>query len=208
VWLIRKVQKYGPHRVRVLGRTYDISENVFNPKYYYTSVFMAKHIKIAPDDIVLDMGTGSGIQAITAGRAASKVIAVDINPEAVQYAGENVKNNGMENVITVIEGDLFSPLNPLREFSVILFTPPYLQGTPKTDFDNALYDSNKELMSRFFREAEEYLKPGGYIQMIYSSIAGLEQALSISGQWGWNHRIVAREKTFTEEFIIFKLTMR
>ncbi len=80
VWLIKKVQKYGPHRVRVHGKTYLISEDVFNPKYYFTSSFMADNIKVNSDDTVLDMGTGSGIQAITAGQRASKVVAVDINP--------------------------------------------------------------------------------------------------------------------------------
>ena len=207
VWLIKKIQKYGPRRVRVMGKTYEISENVFNPKHYCTSEFMAKHIKVAPDDIVLDMGTGSGIQAITAGHTASKVIAVDINPEAVRLARGNVIKNGVENNVSVIEGDLFSPLSPRHEFSVILFTPPYLEGTLKTYFDNALFDSNKDLVRRFFKDAKEYLKPGGYIQMIYSSIAEPEQAILITEQFGWDHSIIARKKTFTEEIIIYKLTL-
>src|SRR4030066_274782 len=90
-WCIRKIQKYGPHSVSVLGKTYEISEEVFNPKYYYTSEFMARHIDAAPEDAVLDMGTGSGIQAVTAAQKGCKVVAVDINPEAVKYAKRNVK---------------------------------------------------------------------------------------------------------------------
>ena len=207
VWLIRKVQKYGPHRVTVSGRTYEISEDVFNPKYYYTSKFMAKHIHVTHDDSVLDMGTGSGIQAITAGQTASHVIAVDINPEAVRYARRNARNNGVESIVTVLEGDLFAPLDPQSMFSVILFTPPYLKGIPKTVFDYALFDSNKKLIRRFFREAKQYLKPDGYIQMIYSSLAGPEEAVSTAGQFGWNHSIIAREKTITEEFLIYKFTL-
>ena len=49
-WLIKKVQKYGPHKVRVLGRTYEVSKDIFNPKFYYTSEFMAKHIQVSPGD--------------------------------------------------------------------------------------------------------------------------------------------------------------
>ena len=60
VWLIKKIQKYGPHKVDVLKKTYEISEHVFNPKYYYTSKFMAKNISVTPEDVVLDMGTGPG----------------------------------------------------------------------------------------------------------------------------------------------------
>jgi len=207
IWLIKKIQKYGPHRVHISGKTYDISENVFNPKYYFTSRFMAEHITVDREDTVLDMGTGSGIQAITAGHAGAMVTAVDINTEAVRFALKNIKANGLENTISVLEGDLFTPLDPRHQFSVILFTPPYLEGTPQTPFDKALYDSDKDLLTRFFKEAHAYLQPGGYVQMMYSSIAGTEQALSIAGKSGWNHSIIARAKTFTEEFIIYKLTL-
>jgi release factor glutamine methyltransferase len=207
VWLIRLVQKYGPGRVRVLGRTYETSKNVFNPKYYYTSEFMARHINTKPGDIVLDIGTGSGIQAITAGHRASKVVAVDINPESVFYAQKNVRKSGLENTVTVMEGDLFSSLKRQETFSVILFTPPYLNGLPDTFFDHALFDPDKELLTRFFSEARHYLKPGGYVQMLYSSIADHKKALSIAGQYGWNYTLTAREETFTETFLIYRLTL-
>jgi release factor glutamine methyltransferase len=207
VWIIKKIQKYGPHHVRVLGKTYEISEKVFNPKFYYTSEFMARHIKVRPDDVVLDMGTGSGIQALTAGRTALKVVAVDINPEAVQFARENVTANGLENIITVLQGDLFSPLNERHAFSVILFTPPYLDGKPKSNFDHALFDFNKNLIERFFIEAKEYLKPDGYVQVVYSSIAKPEHVLKIARQLGWDHRLIAQKKTFAESFLIYKFTL-
>ncbi len=207
VWLIKKVQKYGSHRVRVLDRTYEVSESVFNPTYYFTSIFMAKHIKASPDDVVLDMGTGSGIQAITAAQTASRVLAIDINPDAVRYAKRNARLNGVGDAVSVIEGDLFSPLAPDRTFSLILFTPPYLEGPGKTVFDNALYDSGKALIRRFFKDAKNYLKPDGYVQMLYSSIAGHDEAIFISEEYGWHHTVLAREKTLTEEFIIYTLTL-
>lgn len=207
IWLIRKVQKYGPHRVRISGKSYEISEDVFNPKYYFTSRFMAEHISVTPEDKVLDMGTGSGIQAVTAGHSGAKVMAVDINPEAVRFASRNVTANALDDIVTVLEGDLFSSLDPQHKFSVILFTPPYLEGTPETLLDNALYDPDKNLLIRFFKDAKEYLRPGGYIQMIYSSIAGNEKAISVAEQSGWNHSIIARAKTLTEEFIIYRLTL-
>ncbi len=207
VWLIAKIQKYGPRKVDVLGKTYEISKEVFNPKYYYTSKFMAEHIRIMPGDVVLDMGTGSGIQAITAAEKASEVIAIDINPEAVEFAGKNVQINGLKSIVSVIPGDLFMPLGPHHKFNVILFTPPYLEGKPETDFEHALFDSDKNLIRRFFREAGEFLKPDGYVQMLYSSMSGYEQAMQIAEEYGWRNRLVAREETFTEVFFIYKFTL-
>jgi release factor glutamine methyltransferase len=207
VWLIKKVQKYGPRRVHVLGNTYHISEKVFNPKYYYTSQFMARHINVQPDDSVLDMGTGSGIQAITAGKTASRVVAVDINPEAVQYAARNVEVNGLSNRISVLEGDLFSSIGRDQKFSVILFTPPYMQGKTECYFDHALFDGDNRLLRRFFKEAGEFITPNGYVQMVYSSIADPESVVEISRECGWRHDLIGHEKTSMEEFFIYRFRL-
>jgi ribosomal protein L11 methyltransferase len=45
---------------------------------------------------VLDVGTGSGILAIAAGRAgAGRILATDLDPRAVRTAAENVRRNGV-----------------------------------------------------------------------------------------------------------------
>ncbi len=207
VWFIKAVQKYGPRRVRVLGRSFEISEEVFNPAFYFTSMFMAKNIRVTRDDTVLDMGTGSGIQAIIAGQTASRVIAVDINPQAVRYARRNVCANGLDGTVSVVEGDLFSSLDRRCKFDVIIFTPPYLKGRPGNDFERALFDFNKNLLRRFFRDAREYIAAGGYVQMLYSSIAAPAQALKIAEEFGWRHEVTVRERTLAEEFLIYRFSL-
>ncbi|UCH81309.1 MAG: tRNA (adenine(22)-N(1))-methyltransferase TrmK [Nitrospiraceae bacterium] len=205
ICIIKIIQQFGPHKVTVLGRMYEISKDVFNPKYYFTSQFMAKNMTISEGDTVLDIGTGSGILAITAGLNASKVIAIDINPEAVKYARKNVKANNLERIVSVLEGDLFSPLGQTMLFDTILFTPPYMEGEPRTGFEYALFDKKKQLLKRFFRNAAHYLKPGGYVQMLYSSIAEPDLTLDISMEFGWKYSVIAHEKTFSESFSIYKL---
>lgn len=204
--LIKVIQKYAPHTVVVLDRTYEISENVFNPKYYFTSKFMAEHVRPSPADRVLDMGTGSGIQAITAARTARKVVAVDINPEAVRFARKNVIANGLTGKVSIMHGDLFSPLNPEDRFDVILFTPPYLDGKPETLLEHALIDPDKGLAKRFFSSARQYLSLGGYVQMLYSSIAGHESLLKIIRDLGWELSLLAKSSTWSETFFIYRLT--
>ena len=168
---------------------------------------MASHINVQPDDSVLDMGTGSGIQAITAGKTASRVLAVDINPEAVHYAARNVEMNGLTNSVTVMEGDLFSPVGKDQKFSVILFTPPYMQGSPECHFDHALFDYDNQLLRRFFNDAREFITPNGYVQMVYSSIADPEIVIEISRECGWRHDVIAHEKTSMEEFFIYRFRL-
>ena len=56
---------------------------------------------------VIDVGTGSGILAIAAALlGAGHVLAIDIDPDAVRVASENVAHNKVSNIVTVQEGDL------------------------------------------------------------------------------------------------------
>ena len=47
---------------------------------------------------VLDLGTGSGIQAIAASSRADSVLAVDINPYALMFAESQVKGVNARNI--------------------------------------------------------------------------------------------------------------
>ena len=75
---------------------------------------------------VLDMGTGSGILAIEAAKYADRVIAADINKDALEFAKEQARANGVINTKFVLS-DLFSYFeqHPVK-FDLIIFNPPYL----------------------------------------------------------------------------------
>ncbi|HEX2526976.1 MAG TPA: 50S ribosomal protein L11 methyltransferase [Geminicoccus sp.] len=58
---------------------------------------------------ILDMGTGSGILAIAAAKATrATVLAVDVDPVAVEVAAENVRTNGAAHRVTCRAGDGFA----------------------------------------------------------------------------------------------------
>ncbi|AXI24729.1 hypothetical protein CFE53_00510 [Methanofervidicoccus sp. A16] len=59
---------------------------------------------VKPDDILYDVGTGSGILAMMAARIVKKVYAIELDPITYQYALENIQINGFNN-IELIEGD-------------------------------------------------------------------------------------------------------
>jgi len=62
---------------------------------------------IRPDTMVFDVGTGSGILAMTAAKLGAKnVKAVDIDGVAVRTAKENIEKAGMQDRIEVRQGDL------------------------------------------------------------------------------------------------------
>lgn len=58
---------------------------------------------------VFDVGTGSGVLAIAAAKlGASKVTAMDCDATAVRIAGENVRQNRVEGIVTTGRSDLLS----------------------------------------------------------------------------------------------------
>ncbi|HPF88692.1 MAG TPA: 50S ribosomal protein L11 methyltransferase [Candidatus Limiplasma sp.] len=56
---------------------------------------------------VMDVGTGSGILAIAAAKlGAQDVLAVDIDPDAVKVANENIERNHVNGHVRAVQGDL------------------------------------------------------------------------------------------------------
>ena len=76
---------------------------------------------------LLDVGTGSGILAIAAARlGAQGIVAVDIDPDAVRVAKENVEHNGLSGAIDVRKGDLLQGLSRQFDFAVANILAPVI----------------------------------------------------------------------------------
>jgi len=89
-----------------------------------TTVALAGLTIRRPVQAALDIGCGSGYQALLAARHSDHVTAIDANPRAVAFARFNAALNGVGNV-TFAEGDLFSDL-PARQFDLIVSNPPFV----------------------------------------------------------------------------------
>jgi release factor glutamine methyltransferase len=172
----------------VLEKTADYSilviPTVFNPKLLRTGEFFAQNLgrDLIPEGAtLLDMGTGSGINAIAAARWAASVVAADINPAAVRCARINAWLNGVEDRVETVESDLFEALEG-RTFDVILFNPPFYRGTPANARDHAW--RAQDTLERFARSLSAHLNPGGQALVVFSSdgdVTGLLEALLAEG---------------------------
>ena len=129
------------------------------------SYLLNKYVKKYAKGKVLDMGTGSGIQALTALENTKDVLAADINQECIDY---------IKNKVITIQSDLFS--NIKGKFDLIIFNPPYLPEDYEEPEDSKVITTcgeiGFELVEKFLIEAKEHLENNGKILILISSLTG------------------------------------
>ena len=92
-----------------------------------TSICVSLIEKYYQGGTLLDVGTGSGILAIAAARlGAQGIVAVDIDPDAVRVAKENVTHNGLDSAIEVRKGDLLQGLSQRFDFAAANILAPVI----------------------------------------------------------------------------------
>jgi release factor glutamine methyltransferase len=164
---LHRYDRLGIERVR--GMPVVVLPSVANPKVLRTGAFFASRLDdrvVGANADVLDMGTGSGVCALFAARHARRVVAVDINPDAVRCTAVNALLNRLDARIDVRHGDLFAPVVGER-FDLVLFNPPFLVGPPRDARDAAWRSS--DLPQRFAAELAAHLKPRGTALVLLSS---------------------------------------
>ncbi|MBA2845844.1 release factor glutamine methyltransferase [Methanococcus maripaludis] len=150
-----------------------------HPKVYVPaedSELLIENLVDVKNKTVLDVGTGSGIQAINAVKqGALKVIGIDINPYAVECAKINSELNEIDSKKLFFKtGDLFKNID--EKFDVILFNAPYLPTSDEEKLEkylNYAFDGGKdgrEVLDKFLDEVANYLKKDGIIQILQSSL--------------------------------------
>ena len=172
---------YPTKRINSGEYVFDVYEEVYEPAE--DSFLFVDNLEVKADEVVLDLGTGSGVLAVLAAKTAGSVVAVDLNPYAIRCAKENAKHNRMMNKISFLQSDLFSALAAGTQFDVVLFNAPYL---PSEKGEEASWigrswaggASGREVVDRFIVEAPCYLKLKGRILLMQSTLTGVQETLS------------------------------
>ena len=167
------------------------------------SFLLQKYVRQQAEGRVLDMGTGSGILALTAVKIPNvrEVVAVDKDAEAVALLQERVRQEKIRKV-TVLPSDLFSSVP--GQFNVILFNPPYLPQDPGIR-DETLYGGKQgwELSEKFFAEISRFLFPDGKILFLFSSLTKKSKIEDILKRHLFQFHELGREKLAFEELYVY-----
>ena len=192
-----------PKKVYFKDYVFMVDEHVYEPAE--DSFLLAEKMNVTEDDAVLDMGTGCGILAVLAAEKAKRILAVDINPHAIECANRNAEMNGAK--ITFRQGDLFQPIKPNESFSLILFNSPYLPSEPDEERSWigkawAGGSNGRKVIDRFVMDAPNFLAAGGKIQLVQSSLSDVNRTIQMFSERKLRAMVAAQVKVAFESIVL------
>ncbi|HEY2832688.1 MAG TPA: methyltransferase [Sporichthyaceae bacterium] len=127
------------------------------------SVSLAELTVRQPVAAALDLGTGSGVQALHLSRHAQSVVATDVLPRALDLAAYSAALSEVE--LDLREGNLFAPVDG-EQFDLIVSNPPFAigAGSARTYRDGGL--PSDDLCRQLVGAAPGFLRHGGYCQLL------------------------------------------
>lgn len=155
--------------IKVRDKTFYGYLDLAGPTYF--SAYLLEHTKVYEGESVLDMGTGTGIQAIFAAEKTDNILAADINERALINTTLNARRFGVEDKITLRRSDLFNEIRDDEQFDVIITSIPYAF--------NEYTQNNWKLYERFFRDVGNHLKPNGRIYFISGFLTNIPRTKEI-----------------------------
>src|SRR3989344_7339478 len=166
------------------------------------SYLLQQYVKRYARGTVLDMGTGTGILAMTIAqkKTVKRVLAVDKNNAAITFCKRNAKNAK----IRYKQSDLFCNVRGI--FDTIIFNPPYLPTEPRAK-DMTLDAGRKgyEVLVQFLMHAGKHLKDQGVMLILFSSLTNKGKIDRILLENLYMHKELAKQHIFFEDLYVYKI---
>jgi release factor glutamine methyltransferase len=156
------------------GRSFTVTPAVLDPRPDTETLIDAARAVMPGQARILDLGTGSGIIAVTllCERADATGFAVDISGDALDVARHNAGRHDVADRISLAQGSWFAPVT--GTFDLILSNPPYIPDAEIATLapDVRGFDPRESLAGgedglepyRFIAAGSgHHLKPGGHI---------------------------------------------
>ncbi|MDD5192439.1 MAG: DUF2431 domain-containing protein [Candidatus Nanoarchaeia archaeon] len=183
---------------------YQNNMEIYSPSddSYLLSETLKSYLKNKHKNIkILDMGSGSGIQAQTCKDSGFKnVLCADINSEAIKH----LKKQGFNS----IKSNLFLNIDKKNKFDLIIFNPPYLPEDEKEPEDSKINTTagkrGYEIVLKFLKQAKSHLNNNGSILLLFSSFSQPAIIKKQAEDSGYKIKEVSDKKLFFEELFVYE----
>jgi release factor glutamine methyltransferase len=204
----RSLRERPSEDIEILGLRLTVPSTVFPPNAMSDLLGQAVLDQVREHDRVLDMGTGSGINAILAASRSRDVLGVDINPDAVACARVNAERNDVAGRTRFDQSDVFDRVE--GNFDLIVFDPPFRWFCPRDALEAAITDENYGALARFMAEAPARLRSAGRILMFFGSSGDLDHLRSLIDATGLRCDVLAQRTLHRDgqhvDYFTFRLT--
>ena len=140
-------------------------------------VLIGAWVSVQPDDrAILDIGTGTGLIALMLAQRSpeAKVVGVEIDPESVAQACENVDRSPWSDRVEIVESAV-QDFSSDERFDLIVSNPPYFVDSQKCPDEGRNKARHTDTLSfaELMHSAARLLKPEGRFAVIVPAEAAL-----------------------------------
>jgi len=203
----KKFRDVPPEGVLVdyLDKKFRVYHTVFWPSW--DSMALVKNYRINPGERCLDLCTGSGVIAIfSALKGATRVVATDINPQAIRCVIENSKAHRVSAIVDARISDMFSSIEANERFDVITMNPPFTPHHAADYAEKTVWDAGLHVHRAFFAGAGRHLKEDGRIYLCQASFGARGKMLEFASAAGFESRVIGKtEVDGNRTFYAFEL---
>ena len=138
------------------GISFQLRPTVFHPSLYQSTDFLLDFAlsKGFSNRTILELGCGSGfVSMYLAKHTNNRILASDINPEAVLALKQNAADLGLD--IKVLQSDLLTGLST-NDLDILLINPPYYPKNPTSNEEKAfLAGEDLGYFTRLFQQLNQ-----------------------------------------------------
>ena len=123
--------------------------------------------KISKVDHVFEYCAGPGFIgfALLANNLCDRLTLADVNPKAIEAIKETIKNNNLQDKVTVYQSDCLDSIPKNEQWDLVVSNPPWYLCS-EVGKNLIVYDPESRVHEKFYRNINKFLKPNGSILFI------------------------------------------